>query len=303
MARYISKKVGKANRYLTDKITIDGSDVMTGPSNKAWRSLILLHRATHSPNDTADTKTDPAKVNGELAYKKEERNKYVKKGKRQYIGRGKYLEFSGENDDGFKVPFDTSIIDRYQKLKAENANNILIFNISTDKYQFIVLQNRPTSVEFKGETSWVSIKSMGRNTPMYHYTGAEDILQFNVSWYANDDKHANDVITKCRLLESWSKADGYKAAPPILRILWGNSGIFSNQTYILTSATYTLKNFNDKSRIIDKDPKILKIRDYHLYPRIATQELVFKRVSAKNLEYSDIIDPKCIEYTRGIGKV
>lgn len=64
---------------------------------------------------------------------------------------------------------------------------------------------------------------MGRNTPMYHYTGSEDIVQFNVSWYCDDPDNPAEVLTKCRLLESWSKSNAYQAAPPILQIQWGNS--------------------------------------------------------------------------------
>lgn len=62
---------------------------------------------------------------------------------------------------------------------------------------------------------------MGRNVPMYHFTGAEDIIQFNVSWYCNDPENPEEVINKCRLLEAWSKSNGYQAAPPIVKIEWG----------------------------------------------------------------------------------
>ena len=55
--------------------------------------------------------------------------------------------------------------------------------------QYITLQNRPPELDFRGETTWATIKSMGRNTPMYHFTGAEDIIQFNVSCYCNDQEN------------------------------------------------------------------------------------------------------------------
>ena len=165
--------------------------------------------------------------------------------------------------------------------------------------QYITLQNRPPELDFRGETTWATIKSMGRNTPMYHYTGSEDIIQFNVSWYCNDPNNPEEVLNKCRLLEAWSKSNGYQSAPPIVKIEWGDSGIFNNHYYIIISATYTLKNFQNGSRI--RVPgKPATFGNGRLLPAAATQELIFKRVSAYNLSYGDFINSDSLKKTEGI---
>jgi hypothetical protein len=178
-------------------------------------------------------------------------------------------------------------------------NEVRIYNMTVNPTQYITLQNRPPELDFRGETTWATIKSMGRNTPMYHYTGSEDIIQFNVSWFCNDPDNPKEVITKCRLLEMWTKANSYQASPPILKIEWGSSGIFDNHQYILTSATYTLNNFRNASRTRVAG-KSCTIEDLKLLPAAATQELIFKRVSAYNLSYQDIVTEEDLKNTKGI---
>ena len=171
---------------------------------------------------------------------------------------------------------------------------------STDNgYQYITLQNRPPELEFQGETAWATIKSFGRNIPMYHFTGAEDKIQLQISWFCNDPERPWEVIQKCRLLEAWSKADGYYAGPPILQIDWGGSGLFSNALFILTSANYILKNFRDG--YIDRRLEKPEWVDGKLYPMAATQELVFNRVSGTNTLHSSIYDPSKLEGLSGVG--
>ena len=54
-------------------------------------------------------------------------------------------------------------------------------------------------------------------------------------------------------------------APPIVKIEWGDSGIFDNHNYILTSATYTLKNFQNGYRIrVPESRLLLEMVDYYL---------------------------------------
>ena len=188
-----------------------------------------------------------------------------------------------------------------QQASNHRRNEIIIFNMnSTDSgYQYITLQNRPPELEFQGETAWATIKSFGRNIPMYHFTGAEDKIQLQISWFCNDPERPWEVIQKCRLLEAWSKADGYYAGPPILQIDWGGSGLFSNALFILTSANYILKNFRDG--YIDRRLEKPEWVDGKLYPMAATQELVFNRVSGTNPLHSSIYDPSKLEGLSGVG--
>lgn len=188
-----------------------------------------------------------------------------------------------------------------QKAKDHKRNEIIIFNMngSDDTYQYLILQNRPPELEFHGETSWAAIKSFGRNVPMYHFTGAEDKIQLQVSWFCNDPERPWEVIQKCRLLEAWSKSNGYAAGPPVLQLDWGGSGLFDNAYFILTSATYVLKQFRDG--YIDRRQEQAEWKNGRLYPMAATQELIFSRVSSTNPMYSSIYDPTKLEGIKGVG--
>lgn len=191
--------------------------------------------------------------------------------------------------------------DIYQRSRNHTRNEIIIFNLSGegDTYQYIILQNRPPELEYHGETSWAAIKSFGRNVPMYHFTGAEDKIQLQVSWFCNDPERPWEVIQKCRLLEAWSKSNGYAAGPPILQLDWGGSGLFDNAYFILTSATYILKQFRDG--YIDRRDSQAEWKNGMLYPMSATQELIFSRVSSTNPLYSNMYDPTKLEGIKGIG--
>ena len=147
---------------------------------------------------------------------------------------------------------------------------------------------------------------MGRNTPMYHFTGAETIIQMNVSWFCDDPANPADVITKCKLLEAWSKGNGYISAPPILKLNWSDSELFKDELFILTAATYELSNWRGSVKQYDKGSKQLVLPkgyvDTNLLPAMATQELVFRRVSAHNLTHHDIISSDLIQKTKGINR-
>lgn len=276
----IAKGLGYVNQKVNEGIEAI-SPITTSYVNKLWRGAILLHRATHLPHAKI-SKIDPAKGN----------NTSINEKKR---------EANEKKSDNKVITFSTEPYDNLVKEK-NSSNQIILYNLTSKPYEYIVIQNRPNRLEFKGETSWATIKSMGRNTPMYHFTGAEDVIQFNISWFCDDPDHLDEVVNKCRFLEAWTKANGYQASPPVIQIQWGTSEIFKDHYYILTSATYTLENFNDFIRINGTNRKELKAADGKLLPSTATQELIFKRVSATNLSWNDILPEDKMKYTRGLNK-
>lgn len=288
----IAKGLGYVNQKVNEGIEAI-SPITTSYVNKLWRGAILLHRATHLPHAKI-SKIDPAKGNNTLINEKK-RNAQEKK------GRKKLDKLEKEALDSEFITFSTEPYDNLVKEK-NSSNQIILYNLTSKPYEYIVIQNRPNRLEFKGETSWATIKSMGRNTPMYHFTGAEDVIQFNISWFCDDPDHLDEVVNKCRFLEAWTKANGYQASPPVIQIQWGKSDIFKDHYYILTSATYTLENFNDFIRINGTNRKELKAADGKLLPSTATQELIFKRVSATNLSWNDILPEDKMKYTRGLNK-
>lgn len=277
------KVVGQGANLYNKILEVDTGQWTMGNANKLWRALIKVNRnkavKRYKPKAT---EIDPALVGNVVV---NEKKRTVK------------VEFNRKREE---ILWASSIsIPQRTDHELVGSNKVIIYNLSSTPYQYIELQVRPQSLDFKGETTWASIKSMGRNTPMYHYTGAEDTLQFNTSWFRVDSGNPDEVVNKCRLLEAWSKADGYKSAPPILMIQWGDDeadSLFKDHLYILISATYTLSNFCSKAHAHN----FAFYSDGKLYPNSATQELIFKRVSGSNISYGDIISKDKLERTRGI---
>lgn len=208
-----------------------------------------------------------------------------------------HLKISEELNDGTK-PLSLNPKRKKPNVKA------WILNTMEEPYKYIEFQTKPSNIKVNPQTNWATIRSMGRNLPMYHYTGAEDTIEINISWYQDNKQHADDVLNKCRILESWSKANGYLSSPPLLQIVLGDGeGPFEGQYFILYSASYELTHFGvfqykDQKRSSSKDPNIASEVKY--YPVIARQSLVFKRVMDTNPTWDDIIPNEKVQHTSGV---
>lgn len=173
-------------------------------------------------------------------------------------------------------------------------NNVFIINTNSSPYMSIQLQNRPNEVKFDSTSAWTAVASIGRNNPFRVYNGNDDSVTMDISWFVNDPNRRDEVLYKCKLLESWTKADGYMASPPLLQILWGDSDLFRNEYYVLESANYHLTHFQDKALGVSKSPSgfsrnFSEVRDIKLNPNFATQTLVFKKVIFTNSTHNDIV--------------
>lgn len=237
-----------------------------GPATYLWRARILANRLTSlkAQRIVLPTEIDPAKKN---------------------INTGVSALQATKRRALLKVP--------KPKLKATPTvntvkNQIIIINPNTNAdgngtYESIVIQGKPSEVNIESENHWVAVRTNGRNNPFYMYTGSEDTISFDISWYSTQPDR-KDVIKKCRLLESWSKADAYAASPPELWISWGSAELFKDYSFILVSAPYVLSNFQNACRANRTSP----ITDLGLLPNAATQKLTFKRVTKHNLTTADI---------------
>lgn len=75
----------------------------------------------------------------------------------------------GEGVDPAKGNKNTTNYRNFEvKADIKYQNEVRIYNMTANPTQYITLQNRPPELDFRGETTWATIKSMGRNTPMYH---------------------------------------------------------------------------------------------------------------------------------------
>lgn len=321
--RFIREPVGRyVMQPINDFTSLDQvTDITTSELNKLWRAKILLDRATrpaktggkasitpeaklHKNNIRADRGVNPKTGITESSIRVD-----VNKAAREVEEQQKELQRK-ETTVSF-VEDNTPLEER--KIKYDKRNHesltkkrIQIYNISSDPITYLELQTYPEKVSFQGESTWAVINSMGRNTPMYHFTGAESIIQLNISWYCDDPANPADVLAKCKLLEAWSKGNGYISAPPILKLNWGDSELFKDELFILTAATYELSNWRGSVKQYDRKTQKLVLPkgyvDTNLLPAMATQELIFRRVSATNLTHGDIISQELLNKTKGINK-
>lgn len=216
---------------------------------------------------------------------------------------GMRKEFRSEEYRGRTVGENmTSFEEKKQKAHvSQSGNSIIIVSPFTSPYQALKLQCRPDEIQVTPQSTWAAVASMGRNNPFRMYTGGEDTIQFDICWYCNDPNNRGEVVTKCRLLESWSKANGYLAAPPVLQLLWGQSNIYKDDFFILESASYKLSHFqNMAKRDVEPNSGQEAFINLGLYPNQATQTLVFKRVSSVNRTWENIVPIADLKKTQGI---
>lgn len=296
---------GKVLGKVSSKVSSLTSDPVLGKIvSQGWRNALFLARALSNKPKNNAIGPDPAM--GKVATLPmssipspkdliaDFEKKYPKGISKISINEYVYEEHS-------KKKVDRELFD----LKANAANNpgnsVIIYNTTVSPYQYIILQNRPPEITSQGQTSWAEIKSMGRNLPMYHYLGGQDEIHINLSWFCNDPNNPDEVLVKCRLLESWTKSNGYQSGPPVLRIQWGSSELFKDQWFILTSATYTLGNFRSVVRDYRKPSQSNGAYNGKLNPGTATQELILKRVSGLNPSHKDYVSSERLKAIKGIG--
>ncbi|MEG1415173.1 MAG: hypothetical protein RSC49_01085 [Clostridium sp.] len=248
--------------------------ILTSPLNKLWRAKILLNRATSGMEQNPGYSRDRLKESPKQVEQRRQSNEDV-------------LRNSGPK------------VNLMPATKLDIKNDIVIINPNTSPPTSIVVQGKPSQVDVSSESTWATVKSMGRNNPFMIYTGGEDTISFDISWFAQDS-HREDVITKCKLLQAWSKADGYSSSPPTLLISWGSSKMFDDDEFVLTSANYVLSNFQNACRTNARNSTNPIYQDLGLLPNHATQTLVFKRVTFINRGHQDMVSSEKIKKTTGI---
>jgi hypothetical protein len=151
----------------------------------------------------------------------------------------------------------------------QRENQPFILDLVTLKRLYF--QNIPVGIEYNAESTYEAIMSPGRNNPIYQFSGSEDTLEFELTWYCNHESRL-DVIMKCKWLEALSKNNGFDEPPHLVQFNFGE--LFSDAKFIVSGAPYKLGRFQ---------------RDYGMMPAFATQRVTLKRVTDKNRVRSNII--------------
>lgn len=147
-----------------------------------------------------------------------------------------------------------------------------IFFMDTRTKESLTLQCVPLEIQYSPESIFVAITTLGRNNPYYHYIGSEDTLSFELDWFA-EEAAKDDVIRKCRWLESKTKADGYRLDPPAMVFKWGELYTTDDLWLLVSAGPIRLSQFD---------------RPAGMLPKQAYQQITLKRLVDKNLEHSAI---------------
>lgn len=145
-----------------------------------------------------------------------------------------------------------------------------IYIIDVENQERLRIQNVPLELDYNPESTFAAINTIGRNNPFYHYTGSEDTLTFDLSWYG-EESDRTDVIKKCRWLESFTKNNAYDHEPH--RVILSFGTLFENCLWLITAAPYKMSLYH---------------KQFGMLPTLAYQSITMKRVVEKNLTWKEI---------------
>ena len=171
---------------------------------------------------------------------------------------------------------------------ARPKSRISIVDFDSDNLESIQLTWVPRTVSYKPESKLVSLVSVGRNNPFYHYGGSEDTVEFSIDWFFTDDYTRKEALKRARWLESMSKGNGYSPIHRV-KVIWGESKLFENSLFLVADASYEMGNWVDWGmKKNDKAIYGLEFEKFGLLPQRISQNVILKRVTAYNLETEDI---------------
>lgn len=172
-------------------------------------------------------------------------------------------------------------------------SKIVIVDYDSDDLELVELQWIPKTISYKPQNKLVALASVGRNNPFYHYGGSEDSLEFTIDWFFTNDLSREKALKNARWVESLSKTNGYESGLHRIKLIWGTSGIYANDLWLIAEAPYELSNWVDNGlEMVKANSKYLKIKQFGLLPQSVTQDILLKRVTQFNLKHSNIREVK-----------
>ena len=116
--------------------------------------------------------------------------------------------------------------------------------------QRLEIQFMPKDISPQRSASWADIAIVGRNNPLQHYVGGSNKLTLELDFYAEEESR-EDVIRKCRLLETWAMNDGYSNPPERVRLTFGK--LFKeNEVWVIHSVKPTYNLFSPEHGMLPR---------------------------------------------------
>jgi hypothetical protein len=120
-------------------------------------------------------------------------------------------------------------------------NDGQLYFIAVRSLERLNIQYVPNELNIQRNADIEEIKIVGRNNPKHHYSGGSTKLTLELDFYSTD-ANREDVIKKCRWLESLAANDGYKNPPQQVRLVFGK--LFRNEVWVVNSVDYKLSDFS-----------------------------------------------------------
>lgn len=188
----------------------------------------------------------------------------------------------------------------HPKTRKEAVRSLWLIDLD-NPINKIEIQNIPLSLDYNFDNKLQAIASPGRNNPLYHYTGSEDSLEFELSWYATEQSRS-DVIKKCKWLEAMSKNDGWSKPPRMVGLDWSGPNVtvqsFFNEDGSISDyqdpASASPQLFEFSTWLVAAAPYSLSLfhKAKNMLPTLATQKVKLVKVTKKNQTRTNIYDPR-----------
>lgn len=141
-------------------------------------------------------------------------------------------------------PQDSSI-----KIRTQTGDGRLYIIPERELENRIEIQFVIPELSWNRSASIQTINIVGRNNPLYQYTGGETSMSLQLDFYAQAEDR-KDVITKCRYIESLAANNGYKNPPQRIRLVYGK--LFRDEMWVIKSVKYKLSNFDKQYDFMPK---------------------------------------------------
>lgn len=123
---------------------------------------------------------------------------------------------------------------------GNSGSNLYIVGVESGRR--LDIQYIPLELAISRKPDITGVKIIGRNNPLYHYTGGEKTLRFSLDFHARTESR-QDVIESCEWLEGLTYNDGISSPVETVRLVFGR--LFQrNEVWAVLSVDYKLSQFN-----------------------------------------------------------
>lgn len=133
------------------------------------------------------------------------------------------------------------------------------------------IQFLPKEIQFGRKVDYGEVVIVGRNNPLYHFSGGSNQFTLELDFLAMTESR-EDVIERCKWLESLTANDGFTKPPEKVKVTFGN--LFKpHEVWIITAFSYKLSGFKSA---------------YGYLPTQAIANVTFSLDPEANLTHDDI---------------